>query len=292
MSQPDFNPAFATTSETCAALRGRKISARELLALTFQRIDRHNPALNAIVWQDREHAMACAKQADEALGCGHGVRRTPRRAGHDQGIVRLSGISQHLGPAVAQGCDQPSNGRRRRASRIRRRHRRRENQRTGHAWRLAKLQPDLRNHEQSVGPDANAGWIDRRRRGGARRRTRLPDHRQRSRRLHPNPAHFCGVSVTSHHWICRHGGISTGPWDGSPGYPMDLSVAGPLARSARDLALALEVLGGPAGADAKAWTWRLPRLVTHVSRIFGSATCWTMRAHPCRRMSPRCTSAC
>ena len=34
MSQPDFNPAFATTSETCAALRARKISARELLALS------------------------------------------------------------------------------------------------------------------------------------------------------------------------------------------------------------------------------------------------------------------
>ena len=39
---------------------------------------------------------------------------------------------------------------------------------------------------------------------------------------------------------------------------MDLSVAGPLARSARDLALALNVLGGANGDDAKAWTWRMP----------------------------------
>jgi amidase len=32
-----------------------------------------------------------------------------------------------------------------------------------------------------------------------------------------------------------------------------------LARGARDLALALEAMGGPAGAGAVAWSWRLPR---------------------------------
>ncbi len=39
---------------------------------------------------------------------------------------------------------------------------------------------------------------------------------------------------------------------------MDLAVAGPLARSAGDLALALSVLGGAAAEESKAWTWRLP----------------------------------
>ena len=39
---------------------------------------------------------------------------------------------------------------------------------------------------------------------------------------------------------------------------MDLGAAGPLARSARDLALALNVLGGPSGDDAKAWEWHMP----------------------------------
>jgi amidase len=39
---------------------------------------------------------------------------------------------------------------------------------------------------------------------------------------------------------------------------MDLAVIGPMARDARDLALALEVLGGPAGDDRKAWNWRMP----------------------------------
>src|SRR5882672_9447231 len=39
---------------------------------------------------------------------------------------------------------------------------------------------------------------------------------------------------------------------------MDVAVAGPLARNARDLSLALDVLAGPHGDDAKAWLWRMP----------------------------------
>jgi len=39
---------------------------------------------------------------------------------------------------------------------------------------------------------------------------------------------------------------------------MDLSVAGPLSRSARDLALSLDVLGGADVDAGKAWAWRLP----------------------------------
>jgi Asp-tRNA(Asn)/Glu-tRNA(Gln) amidotransferase A subunit family amidase len=41
MSQLDFKLDFATTSETAAALREKRISARELLTMTYQRIDRH-----------------------------------------------------------------------------------------------------------------------------------------------------------------------------------------------------------------------------------------------------------
>jgi len=74
-----FDPAFATAAETVAAVRTKKISARELLTIAFDRIDRHNPALNAVVWQCREQALARAKQADSALARGkstgalHGV---------------------------------------------------------------------------------------------------------------------------------------------------------------------------------------------------------------------------
>jgi Asp-tRNA(Asn)/Glu-tRNA(Gln) amidotransferase A subunit family amidase len=69
------------------------------------------------------------------------------------------------------------------------------------------------------------------------------------------PAHFCGVYGHKPSLdLVSVAGFQPGPWDGSPGFPMDLSVAGPLARSARDLELALSVLGGADDDEAKAWT--------------------------------------
>jgi amidase len=73
------------------------------------------------------------------------------------------------------------------------------------------------------------------------------------------PAHFCGVyGHKPSLGLVGMDGLQPGPWDGSPGYPMDIAVVGPLARSAHDLELALDVLAGPGGDDARAWTCRLP----------------------------------
>jgi amidase len=48
------------------------------------------------------------------------------------------------------------------------------------------------------------------------------------------------------------------PMPGVRGSPPSLPVAGPLARSAGDLILALRALGGPEADDDLAWTWALP----------------------------------
>ncbi|MEZ5096707.1 MAG: amidase [Nocardioides sp.] len=56
-----------------AALRGRQISARELLELHLARIAERNPAVNAIVSLDEERARAGAAAADEALARGEAV---------------------------------------------------------------------------------------------------------------------------------------------------------------------------------------------------------------------------
>jgi amidase len=81
-ARTDFDPAYATAKDTAEAIRRRKISARELLQATFQRIDRYNPKLNAIVIDFRERAIARAREADQALARGkpwgplHGVPLT------------------------------------------------------------------------------------------------------------------------------------------------------------------------------------------------------------------------
>jgi Asp-tRNA(Asn)/Glu-tRNA(Gln) amidotransferase A subunit family amidase len=67
MTASSFNPAYTTAAETVSALRVKKISSKELLNLTLQRIDLYNPKLNAVCWQDRERATARARDADDAL---------------------------------------------------------------------------------------------------------------------------------------------------------------------------------------------------------------------------------
>jgi amidase len=60
----------STAREMLAAIRGREISARELLDLHLTRIRARNPQLNAIVSLDEERARSGAAAADEATARG------------------------------------------------------------------------------------------------------------------------------------------------------------------------------------------------------------------------------
>src|ERR1051325_11324511 len=62
--------SFDSASTIADQIRSRRVSALELLEGTFRRIDRHNPPLNAIVWQDRERAAARATAIDLGLADG------------------------------------------------------------------------------------------------------------------------------------------------------------------------------------------------------------------------------
>jgi amidase len=59
--------------ELAAMVRAREISARELLDAHLERIDRVNPAVNAVVTLDAEGARAAADAADAALAAGEPV---------------------------------------------------------------------------------------------------------------------------------------------------------------------------------------------------------------------------
>src|SRR5438045_2678544 len=70
---------FSSTTQLAAAIRAGHISAVEVLEAHLAQIDKHNPALNAIVTMDAERAYERARQADQALARGevwgplHGV---------------------------------------------------------------------------------------------------------------------------------------------------------------------------------------------------------------------------
>jgi amidase len=70
-----------------------------------------------------------------------------------------------------------------------------------------------------------------------------------------NPAHYCGVYGHKPTW-----GVV--PYQGHllPGMvqPGDITVAGPLARSARDLASMMKIIAGPVGVDARGYALTLP----------------------------------
>ena len=74
--------AFKSATELAAMIRKREIGAEELLDLYFARIDDHNPALNAVIWEDREGARETARTADSLTASGgdlpplHGVPMT------------------------------------------------------------------------------------------------------------------------------------------------------------------------------------------------------------------------
>ena len=61
---------FRPATELAAMVRGKEISARELLDAHLDRIERLDPALNAIVTLDAEGARAAADAADAALAAG------------------------------------------------------------------------------------------------------------------------------------------------------------------------------------------------------------------------------
>ena len=62
----------ASLKELAAALAEKKISSVELASLFLERIERLNPALNAFITVDREKSLAMARAADARLAKGEG----------------------------------------------------------------------------------------------------------------------------------------------------------------------------------------------------------------------------
>ncbi len=92
--------ALRSATELSTMLRERKISSVEMLKLYLDRVERLNPALNAIVYMDAEAAMARATQADKALAAGqtwgplHGLPMTIKDSFEVAGMLTTSGAPE------------------------------------------------------------------------------------------------------------------------------------------------------------------------------------------------------
>ncbi|HEV3201378.1 MAG TPA: amidase [Bryobacteraceae bacterium] len=255
----DFKPGFATATTLAEAIGKKWISATELLDHTLRRIDNHNSKINAIVWQCREQAMERALQADEALASGknwgplHGLPVTIKEAFAYRGSPNTWGLPQ------LKDVNSP-----RSAIAV-------ERLESAGAIVIGKtnvcvMLGDWQSYNPVYGTTNNP-WDLTRTPGGSTGGgaaglaaglgcLTIGSDLSGSIRI---PAHFCGVYGHKPSLeLVSTGGFQPGPWDGSAGFPMDLGVVGPLARSAGDLSLALGVIGGPNGDEAKAWNWSMP----------------------------------
>src|SRR5262249_58029191 len=256
---------FRTTKDLVALLQARQVSAVELIDRAIARIEAHNGKLNAVVVRDFERARAAAAESDKALARGErrpllGVPMTVKESINVAGLPTTRGVpgTEHI-PIQDDAVV---------VARLK----------AAGAVVLGKtnvplMLADMQSYNSIYGTTNNP-WDPGRTPGGSSGGAaaalaagyvslELGTDLGGSLRI---PASFCGVFAHKPtHGILPFHGIVPLRGIGPPGTPallvplrVDLAVAGPMARSAGDLALALDVMAGPDDADALGYKLVLP----------------------------------
>lgn len=252
-----LDTAFGTASQAAQAIRSGAISSSELTEHVFKRIKKHNPKINAFVTLIEEQALAQAKQADELLaskkatGRLHGVPIVIKDTFMTAGVRTTAG-SKYYEKYVPKE-DAVAVARYKQAGAI-----------MLGKTNLPEFAGDWQAYNQVAGTTNNP-WDVTRTPGGSTGGgaaaiaaglgfLELGSDVGGSIRV---PSHFCGVygHNPTYDVVPFRGHIPPVPGTVAP---MEFPVAGPLARSAEDLKLALEIIGGPVGHKAIAYKWSLP----------------------------------
>jgi amidase len=276
--------ATAPARELARAVRTGQVASRELLDLYLDRIERLNPAINAVVTLDVERARAAARRADEAtamstgedLGPLYGLPITVKDAIATEGIRSTGGSTQLADHVPAE--DAPAVARLKEAGAI-----------VFGKTNLPEWSGDLQSFNDVFGTTNNP-W-DRSRTpggssGGAAAATvagltsfELGTDIGGSIRI---PAHFCGAfGLKPSFGVVPQRGYLDHPAGGT--IDADINVFGPIARSADDLELLLDVLAGPPPELRPAWRIDLPRAAMREPAGLRVAVWFDDEAHPVQR---------
>ncbi len=259
-----FDMPFRSATALVRDIKSGRVTSRELLELYLARVDQYNPAINAIVVQQRELARQRADQADAALARGqdwgplHGLPMTVKESYNIQGLPTTFGV-----PAMRDNvakCDALSIRRLTDAGAI-------VFGKTNVPLDLA----DFQSYNEIYGTTNNP-WDHSRTPGGssggaaaalAAGLTGLEMGSDIGGSIR-NPAHFCGVFGHKPSW-----GLvpSRGHSLGDTRTPLDIAVVGPMARSAVDLELAMRLVAGPDEIDAAAGPAALSGLAKPVASL-------------------------
>ncbi len=245
--------AFLSATELAARLAAREIGARELLEHHLARVERLNPGLNAIIWMDAERARADADASDrrraegKALGPLDGVPMTVKESFNIAGAPTTWGHPEFR-ENIAE-TDSAVVERLRAAGAV-----------IFGKTNVPLMLADWQSFNEVYGTTNNP-WDVSRSPGGssggsaaalAAGLSALEVGSDIGASIR-NPAHYCGVFGHKPTWDIISGRGQALPGDLGQ---TDIAVVGPLARSAADLRLALELLAGADGAEARAWRAR------------------------------------
>jgi amidase len=232
---------YKSATELASLVRRKKIGSLELLDHFLTRIDKHNPKLNAIIWMDRDKARKRARVADAALKKGkrlgplHGVPMTIKESFQVAGSPTTFGapafknnVTDTTAPSAQRMIDAGVTlfGK------------------TNVPLNLA----DWQSYNAVYGVTRNP-WDTSRTPGGssggsaaalAAGLTGIDAGSDIGSSIR-NPAHYCGVfghkptfGLVTYRGQALPGGVAA----------PDISVLGPLARSAQDLNVALDIMAG------------------------------------------------
>ncbi|MEQ8349140.1 MAG: amidase [Sneathiellaceae bacterium] len=247
--------AFRSATDLAAAIRRKEVGAAELLEHYLARVERFDPALNAVVVRDFERARARAAAADAALARGeewgplHGVPMTVKEAFNVAGLPTTWGLPE-LKERPIQGNAATVDSLLGAGAVI------------FGKTNVPVLLSDLQSYNPVYGTTSNP-WDPARAPGGssggsaaalAAGLTGLELGSDIGGSIR-NPAHFCGVYGHKPTWgVLPQLGHELGPQL----VPAEIGVVGPLARSAADLALAMELMVAANPLDAAGLRIDLP----------------------------------
>jgi amidase len=263
---PRSNLASLSATKLLGALKNKQMGSLELLEFYIERYERLNPRVNAIVATNFDSARKRANEADAALAKGqdwgplHGLPMTIKDTFPVKGMPNTYGLPIAKDFVPSENADVV------------------ESLLEAGAIIFGKtnlplMAMDTQSFNEVYG-QTNNPWDVTKTPGGSSGGAaaalaagltglEIGNDIGGSIRI---PAHFCGVygHKPSYNIVSMQGGSQ--PWGLlSPDYyetdyypPLDLAVNGPLARSAEDLRLAMDIIVGPPSYQRKAITIKLP----------------------------------
>ena len=248
--------AFLCASELAQAIQNGDVSSLELTELYIGRVERYDDQLNSVVARDFERGLEAARAADESLARGenlgplHGVPMTIKEAYDVEGMATTWGIPAFEHNIATEDSEYV----------------RRLKEAGAHIFGKTNVPLELADFQSfnDIYGTTNNPWNLECTPGGssggsaaalAAGLTALEAGSDIGGSIR-NPAHFCGIYGHKPTW-----GVVSGLGHALPKdiTPADIAVVGPMARSAEDLALSMDIVAGAEPANAAGWQLNLPR---------------------------------